>query len=303
MTLLVLIFIFVLQFEAGISGRRIHLYYRPGHDVILPCDSVSPSDTTCSRVTWLYNKDRDSTITEVRNGNVMKSSVRAARLSLDTNCSLLISNITAEDAGLYDCQPGETKTSLFLNILTISPAPADADPQRDGEVMLNCSLKRYIGLPPCRINRIRWVNETGAELFGEGVGYRILEQRDCVSVLKVKHQGGHTRRFTCQFVNESNIVQIQADYTPFIKVGDSLYIIIGAVVGLVVLLVIVAAVLIKCRKITKVTEGIEKPTHHTDEPEGNLTYITVSHTNPGASHQTKVKEEESVTYSTIKTLQ
>ncbi|AWP20418.1 Hypothetical protein SMAX5B_000120 [Scophthalmus maximus] len=45
----------------------------------------------------------------------------------------------------------------------------------------------------------------------------------------------------------------------------------------------------------------ERPTKPHDDPEDNLTYITVSHVNQGASAVKLVKEVENVTYSTIKT--
>uniref|UniRef100_A0A8C4H1T5 Ig-like domain-containing protein n=1 Tax=Dicentrarchus labrax TaxID=13489 RepID=A0A8C4H1T5_DICLA len=215
MSLLELILIFVLHFE-GISGEPIYLYNRSGHDVILLCTSASPSDTACSNVTWFYNRDRSQTLTEVQEGKVEKSSARAARMSLDTSCSLAINNITAEDAGQYTCRHGTSpnkNATVYLSVLTISPSPPDADPKRDGEVTLVCSLPRHTGRSPCEQNSVRWVNETGTVLLDEGVGYKFLSQMNCVSVLKVKRQSGHNRRYTCQFVDENN-VKIEADYTP-----------------------------------------------------------------------------------------
>lgn len=51
----------------------------------------------------------------VQNGKV-QASVRAARLMLSDNCSLVISSVTAEDAGRYTCrQNGDTL--INLNVL------------------------------------------------------------------------------------------------------------------------------------------------------------------------------------------
>ena len=101
------------------------------------------------------------------------------------------------------------------------PSPPDADPNRDGNVTLKCSVLRYSGLRTCQQNSIRWVDETGTVLTGEGVGYEFIGQTNCVSVLTVKRQSGHNRRYTCQLVDERNNVQIEADYTPVFTGGIS----------------------------------------------------------------------------------
>ncbi|XP_035850928.1 uncharacterized protein LOC116055853 [Sander lucioperca] len=211
MARLELLLIFVLQFE-GISGRVSFLYKRPGEEAVLSCTTESSSPPTCSMVMWLYNRDQPETLTEVRNGKVTERSARAARLSVNTDCSLVINTITAEDAGLYTCRQWED-TSTYLSVLTISPSPPDADPKRDGNVTLECSLFS-ISYRPWLENRIRWVDETGAELLGEGDGYRVLQQTDCVSFLTVKRQSGHNRKYTCQLVDKQKNVKIEADYPP-----------------------------------------------------------------------------------------
>ncbi|XP_040921017.1 uncharacterized protein LOC121200038 [Toxotes jaculatrix] len=252
MSVLELILMFLLQFE-GISGQR-SLYYRPGHDVTLPCDRASSANSTCSSINWLYNRARSQTFSEVKNGNVDQSSVRAARLSLDTRCSLLINNITAEDAGFYTCRlrrDTEHDISVYLNILTVSPSPPDADLTRDGEVTLECSLFRYNTSDRCVRNRFRWVNETGAELLGEGVRDTVTNQMKCVSVLTVKLQSFHNRTFTCQFVDETNKVLIEADYTViFTEPGSTdwpplRYIMLTLRISALILMILITVVVIR----------------------------------------------------------
>lgn len=95
------------------------LYKTPGHDAILPCSRASPSDTTCSIIKWFFSKDRDHSLTEVTSGKVQENSAEAARLSLNPDCSLLINNITAEDAGLYSCYQDESHyVDIYLSVLT-----------------------------------------------------------------------------------------------------------------------------------------------------------------------------------------
>uniref|UniRef100_A0AAZ1XNM5 Ig-like domain-containing protein n=1 Tax=Oreochromis aureus TaxID=47969 RepID=A0AAZ1XNM5_OREAU len=107
-----------LFFAVGLSETKHVLYLTPGNDVVMPCDNVAD---TCSRIIWAYNIYESETIIMVHNGIVEKNSAQAARLSLHSNCSLSIKNITAEDAGHYLCRPeGNTDqdTTVHLNILT-----------------------------------------------------------------------------------------------------------------------------------------------------------------------------------------
>lgn len=109
----------ILFFPGGISGEVMYLYKTPGHDAILPCGSASPSDTTCSIIGWFFRKDQDHYITEVTSGKVQGNSARAARLSLNPDCSFVISNITAEDAGVYSCyQDVHHYVDIYLSVLT-----------------------------------------------------------------------------------------------------------------------------------------------------------------------------------------
>lgn len=111
-----------LLFAAGSSADFISVYHRPGHDAVLPCFPVLPSDTSCSDVNWLYDSaGSDGAIREVLNGKVSQNSARAARLSLNPDCSLVLNNITALDVGWYICQWGmnnELDRVVGLRILT-----------------------------------------------------------------------------------------------------------------------------------------------------------------------------------------
>ncbi|XP_024147278.1 vascular endothelial growth factor receptor 1 [Oryzias melastigma] len=108
---------------SSVSGQTEHLYHRVGDDVKLPCSDKS-SFFSCSGVNWLYQRDSSAAFrTDVYFGNEQASS-QASRLSLSSNCSLLIRNITDEDAGHYICRLGsriELDTSVYLNTLNNLP--------------------------------------------------------------------------------------------------------------------------------------------------------------------------------------
>uniref|UniRef100_A0A672H7V2 Ig-like domain-containing protein n=1 Tax=Salarias fasciatus TaxID=181472 RepID=A0A672H7V2_SALFA len=204
-------------FTSGIRGdiSYYHLYQRPGDDVLLPCLQVSLSDTRCYDIYWLYDKDQWRTFLDVRDGEVEKSSPRAARLSLHTDCSLIINNITAEDGGQYVCRymkdpTRDTQVLMFLLQIQLSSSSTDTDPNKDEEVTLSCSLLKFNGW--CKPRSLRWVDETGAELVGEGDGFKYEGQKNCTSYLTVKLQIEHSRSYTCQYVDRTG-VKIEAHYS------------------------------------------------------------------------------------------
>ncbi|XP_028253487.1 uncharacterized protein LOC114428906 isoform X2 [Parambassis ranga] len=242
-----IILVFLLQF-AGVSGERVFLYFRPGQDATLPCDRVSPEETQCSHISWYHQSDQTKAVFEGNQGKVCQTSARAARLRLVTGCSLIINNITAEDVGRYGCLSENTADDdsyVFLSVLTISSSAADADAQTDDRITLTCSLLRYLQVPLCPENSLQWVNETGAVLSGEGVGYELNGKKGCGSSLTVTRQSGQNRRHTCRFV-ERGSVKIDAEYTAVFTDGSLSYVMLALrIAGLILMMVAtVAAVMI-----------------------------------------------------------
>ncbi|CAJ1077865.1 uncharacterized protein LOC119476890 [Xyrichtys novacula] len=212
MTLLGLILVLVTLFEVGSSQEQIHRFYQPGQDVILPCGPYSSRGPQCSNIRWLYNRDSSETKNVVSNGKVDRRSQRAAQLSVNTDCSLVIRQTTAGDVGFFTCRPYDNDdrydVRVYLSHLNIS----SFGQTRDDEVTLECSLLRYERLPECRPNPLRWVDGTGTELR-EGVS-KLNNGTNCFYRLTVKRQSGNNRRYACQYVNKENHVAIQAEYTP-----------------------------------------------------------------------------------------
>ncbi|XP_035986377.1 uncharacterized protein LOC110368380 isoform X2 [Fundulus heteroclitus] len=297
----------------AIRGEGVHIYHRAGDDAVLSCKRPS-SSLSCSTVDWFYTRAENMERQHEVHGGKVQSSARAARLRLDNNCSLIINTITAEDAGRYTCQlwdGGRFDTDVYLNMMSISPSPPGADPTKDEDFTLQCSLVRSRGLDPCPEKSLLWVDETGSELLGEGVGFKSGGQTGCDSNLTVKLQSSSNRTYTCQFV-EGNTVKIEAHYEiEGLPVNRPIIlIIVGAVIGVLLLMVVLAAVFIKLRK-TRVKEDHRTTTenqpsthesHHSDEAESSMTYANVAYFRPKTSPKKKVKEDEdTVTYSTVRT--
>ncbi|XP_014872062.1 uncharacterized protein LOC106935871 [Poecilia latipinna] len=301
MLVLVLVLV-VLQFEGTREERN--LYHGEGENVVLPCD-IQSFLSSCSNVEWLYYSDTSLRFSlEVENGKVVDVSPRASRLNMDSSCSLIINNIDRVDVGRYACRSRSDPSSdghVLLNVLSISPSPPDAVLAKDGEITLGCSLWRYSGSNSCPDKSLRWLDETGTELTGEGDGY-ISGQTGCDSHLTVNLQS--SRRFTCQFV-EGNEVKVKAHYQHEAAPADNTtIIIIGSVIG-VLLLVVLAAVFTKLRKTRnredhRISSDQDSAcgNHHYDELQSNLTYATVNL--PEASQKVKLGKD-TVTYSTVRT--
>lgn len=104
-------------FPLGIGGQTEPLYKRLGEDVIISCET-NFSTHLCSKINWLHRRNPNSATKLVYGGNLERGSAGASRLSVSRNCSLLIRNITDEDAGIYTCHH-KTKPDLSvdLNIL------------------------------------------------------------------------------------------------------------------------------------------------------------------------------------------
>ncbi|XP_041661729.1 uncharacterized protein LOC121521665 [Cheilinus undulatus] len=217
MALLGLVFIFVLQFGVVNSQEKIYRIFQPEQDATLPCGSPSSSGPLqCSDISWLYNRDPSETVMEASSGEVKQTSSRADRLSLDSNCSLVIKHVTAEDVGLYTCRRGDSDpydVNVYLSVFTVFPTPTDSDPRSPIKPRLECSLLRYRSLSSCQPNSLLWVDENGA-VITDGVT-ESSRDADCFSDLNLTHQISNNEKLTCQSVNEENNVEIQADYTPF----------------------------------------------------------------------------------------
>ncbi|XP_028297397.1 uncharacterized protein LOC114459307 [Gouania willdenowi] len=278
----------------------------------MSCNSVDSSETSCSSIKWLYNRDINTTEIIVSDGQINKDSPQAAKLSLGRRCSLTITNISSEDAGVYNCYYGKTYehyTSVYLNILTLS-ANQSTDPV--GGVTLTCTLWGDI-YTYCVKDNLRWLDEERDELKQDGDEVYYSRQKKCVSDLIITHQINHSRRYTCQFVI-NNEVKISADYTlvstaPVDLTSDStpnkiiFIIIIVASVGLLTILVIVGlTVFIKSRRKTGAAE--EDAPKRARVPDGEESTVSYRNRNQEALPSSEVREpeegEEEVTYATVK---
>lgn len=108
-------FLFLLVSAAVFSYKP--LYKRVGEDAVLPCSVERRSNRD---VYWVISRLRRAASEQMScTANVEQTA--ASRLSVNSSCSLLIRNVTEEDAGRYVCRDRQDYYNyipVFLEVLT-----------------------------------------------------------------------------------------------------------------------------------------------------------------------------------------
>ncbi|XP_073699830.1 uncharacterized protein [Garra rufa] len=171
--------IFLSSLSTGTSGEDdVHVFISSGENVHLPCNNA-PHD--CKSTTWIYNR-RSAAVELIGDGIIMKEIERHERLSLGSDCSLNIKNITKEDYGSYSCrqyvnrQQRGTDARIFLHVLHVSPSSSQTEISPGSSVNLSCQLDSYAG-GSCD----DWIRSEGIQLFWvnqAGVNLTISDSRN-----------------------------------------------------------------------------------------------------------------------------
>ncbi|KAI2646930.1 Contactin-3 [Labeo rohita] len=134
----------------GTSGvNDDHVFISSGKNVRLPCNNHLHD---CKSTTWIYdNRFSNSTDELIGLGKKKKDIKRHERLSLGSDCSLNINNITKEDYGFYICQQyvnGQqqgTDARVYLHVLHVSSSSSQTEISAGSSagVKLTISDSRY----------------------------------------------------------------------------------------------------------------------------------------------------------------
>ncbi|XP_051741874.1 uncharacterized protein LOC127508180 [Ctenopharyngodon idella] len=214
----------------GTSGvDDVHVFISSGENVRLSCNN-DLSD--CKSTTWIYS--RHSAAVELIVGGIKKKGTkRRKRLSLGSDCSLNIKNVTEEDYGYYSCRQYEndkqqgTDERVFLHVLHVSVSPSSSSSSSQTEispgrsVTLSCQL--YSGFS-CDYwvysegLQLLWVNQTGVDLTTDS-RYQILFSSDhCIITLTTTLLNeDDNREWRCQLTLR-NQLQTSVRYT--VKYSD-----------------------------------------------------------------------------------
>ncbi|XP_036831980.1 uncharacterized protein LOC110522480 [Oncorhynchus mykiss] len=205
----------VLYLLSGVSGETLSMFSRVEDNVSLPCNNVVYPD--CSSTIWIYNRAGSTgTIQKVTLGKIKSDQTeRADRLSVGSNCSLHVSDVRAEDVGLYTCRQFLTETGpqhggdadVDLSVLTILSTTPVTDLKPNVNMTLRCSLLTDTGNRTCQSRfSLSWVPKTGTNA-------QVTQDSSCDITLSVTLQKkDNNRKWTCTLTGKGN-VKISIDFT------------------------------------------------------------------------------------------
>ncbi|KAK9531857.1 hypothetical protein VZT92_011257 [Zoarces viviparus] len=166
----------VLSFRAA-ATQYPSFTVRDGDEVTLPYKNVTRDQDECNSTTWLFTGSGNTVVPLFEYGKIDEAAKdKSDRLSVSENCSLIIKNVTDEDAGQYICRlfrsgqeehQGEDMFHLFVVNMT--------EQKSNDEVMLSCSVWTH---RECR-HTVKWLNEGNQD-------DQVTSQRICSAGLRIK---------------------------------------------------------------------------------------------------------------------
>ncbi|XP_053301435.1 uncharacterized protein LOC128460316 isoform X2 [Pleuronectes platessa] len=117
---------------------------RAGAEVTLSCGNVRDDHVNCGATEWLFiDSEGNGGVNLFVNRQLDTSEIsksKADRLRLAANCSLVISEVTAEDAGQYTCRQFDLTTQTHEDHLFFISVVNVTEQKRSDEVTLSCSV-------------------------------------------------------------------------------------------------------------------------------------------------------------------
>ncbi|KAG1933959.1 diverse immunoglobulin domain-containing protein 3.1 [Pimephales promelas] len=215
---------------SGTSGDD-HVFISSGVDVSLPCNKHL---SDCKSTSWTHSNSFGHSWVELITGGIKnKETERHERLSLESDCSLNIKNVTGDDYGLYRCRQyvnGEqqgTDAYVFLHVLHVSVSSSSSSSSSSQteispgrSVTLSCQFYSYTGYS-CddRVHsggvELLWVNQAGVDLKTDS-RYQISSSssphRCIITLTTTLLDEDDNREWRCQ-LTQRNQVQTSVRYT------------------------------------------------------------------------------------------
>ncbi|XP_048010778.1 uncharacterized protein LOC125244668 [Megalobrama amblycephala] len=301
--------IIVSSLITGTSGVNVtHVFISSGENVHLPCNNAL---SDYKSTTWTYyNRYRHSAAVELITGGIKKKDTeRHERLSLWSDCSLNIKNVTEEDHGLYICQQyvngGKQgpDAHVFLHVLHVSPSSSSQTEISPGRsVTLSCQLYSYTGSPCGDLVRhkglqLLWVNQTGVDLKTDS-RYQISSDHCMITLSTTLLNEDDNREWRCQLTLR-NQLQTSVRYTVKYSAQDVYESTVRVtVISVAAVAVFLLAVLWLIRRKTAGNKRGTADSAVKDENEHKGTYETIDMSTPPAARANE-QTDDHVTYSEV----
>nr|XP_054604150.1 uncharacterized protein LOC107377972 isoform X2 [Nothobranchius furzeri] len=314
----------LLQLPGVVSGD---LFYtiRAGDDIALSCENVIKDHRNCDTTTWGYGKRGRTTQELVTLGQVKYS--RSDPLSLAGNCSLVLRNISAEDAGSYFCSQYEREgghqlhrdAPVYLSVVTLR------EQTEQNKVTFTCSVSPY---DECR-HEVKWLFK-GNDVEKDHPGIKTSSPSSCSAAVTFHTStyvySSRFKLFKCEVETENKQQLFTFSSGPTGRKTnttdsaggsgaadrDLLWLYIFVALVLLALIITAVALFVKRRKGTQMQQNSNytmtsdpaaPPPAETRQKKGEaeegLSYASISYT----QKPTRVKGEydgSTVTYSTLK---
>ncbi|XP_051741862.1 uncharacterized protein LOC127508173 [Ctenopharyngodon idella] len=297
---------------SGVDDENV--FISSGENVRLPCNNAL---SDCTSTTWIYNSIRHSAAVElIALGIKKKDTERHESLSLGSDCSLNIKDVTEEDSGFYICQQwtgpkrdqkqgSDARVSLHVLHVSVSSSSSSSSqteisPGRS--VTLSCQW--YSGLSCRDLVRseglqLLWVNQAGVDLTTDS-RYQILFSSDhcIINLTTTLLNEDDNREWRCQLTLR-NQLQTSVRYTVKYSAQDVHESTVRvAVISVAAVAVFLLAVLwLICRKTADNKRGTVDSAVK-DENEHKGTYETINTSIPPAARANE-QTDDHVTYSEV----
>ncbi|XP_047194167.1 uncharacterized protein LOC124851213 isoform X2 [Hippoglossus stenolepis] len=140
-----------------LAAQSSHIIVRAGAEVTLPCDNVRDDHVNCGATSWIFSDSKRTGTVNLFVNRQLDTSVisksKADRLRLAANCSLVIREVTAEDAGQYNCIQFDLTTQTHEDHLVYLSVVNVTEQKRTDEVTLSCSVSTY---ERCKLT-VKWL--------------------------------------------------------------------------------------------------------------------------------------------------
>ncbi|XP_039512929.1 uncharacterized protein LOC120468273 [Pimephales promelas] len=213
------------------TSRADRVFISSGVDVSLSCNKTL---SDCKSTSWIYeNRFRDSWVELITGGIKNKDTERHERLSLESDCSLNIKNVTEEDYGLYRCTQYVNRerqvhyATVYLHVLHVSSSPSSSSSSSQTEISpgrsVTLSCQFYSGYfcdywVSSGAFELLWVNQAGVDLKTDS-RYQISSSsssssphRCIITLTTTLLDEDDNREWRCQ-LTQRNQVQTSVRYT------------------------------------------------------------------------------------------